>query len=402
MPEIEECLEKLLKEINHKEDTTTVHITECEGLIVGKDIVAEMMVPPFPKSAMDGYAVRSEDIADASGENPVILKVIGELLAGDFQEISYDKNTAVRVMTGSYIPKGFDAVIRQEDTDYGEKEVKVYASVKAFSNYCKVGEDIQTGDVVVRENTRLSSLHVGLLASLGIEWVCVRQPAKIAILSTGTEVTEVGKPLQPGKIYNSIAYILASDMKREGFQVVSLDTCADEEALLTEKLKEATHHADFIITTGGVSVGKKDIIPAVLKNVGAKVIFQRAHIQPGTPTLASVAERKVILSLSGNPYAAIANFELYFWAAMAKLMGNPSYGTKCGTAVLAGEYGKVNKSRRLIRAFCKDGKVTIPTCVHASSVIHNLAECNCFIDLEAGREIQPGDEVRIRYFKSNR
>ena len=402
MPEIEECLEKLLKEIKLKETTMMVHITECEGMVLAEDVVAEMMVPPFPKSAMDGYAVRAEDIAGASKDIPVVLKVVGELLAGDYREIPCERNTAVRVMTGSYVPAGFDAVIRQEDTDYGETEVKVYAPLRPFSNYCKIGEDIQTGDIVVRKNTRLSSLHVGLLASLGQEWVCVREPVKIAIISTGTEVTEVGRPLTPGKIYNSIAYMLAADLRREGLMISSLETCVDEEDLLLEKLNRVLAQADFIITTGAVSVGKKDIIPAVLKKAGAKVLFRRANIQPGTPTLASVVDETVILSLSGNPYAALANFELYFWAAAAKMMGNISYETRQGTAVLNCEYMKVNRARRLIRAFCKDGKVNIPSSIHASSVIHNLTECNCFIDLEAGREVKPGDEVTVRYFKSSR
>lgn len=402
MVEIEECRMRLLDEIVRKETTMMVHITECEGMVLGKDVVAEMMVPPFPKSAMDGYAVRAEDIAGASKEHPVVLKVAGELLAGDYQEIPYEKNTAVRVMTGSFVPEGFDAVIRQEDTDYGEDRVQIYTSVKAFSNYCRIGEDIQTGDVVIKESTRLSSVHVGLLASLGVEWVCVRQPAKIAIISTGTEVMEVGKNLLPGKIYNSIAYMLAADIKREGLKVVRMETCVDDEELLLEKIRSAAEIADFVITTGAVSVGKKDIIPKVLETAGARVLFRRANIQPGTPTLASVLNEKVILSLSGNPYAAVANFELYFWDAMAKMMGNSSYQAKCETAILDCEYSKVNKARRLIRAFCKDGKVTIPSPVHASSVIHNLTECNCFIDLEAGREVKPGDRVSVRYFKGYR
>lgn len=402
MVEIEECRMRLLDEIVRKETTMMVHITECEGMVLGKDVVAEMMVPPFPKSAMDGYAVRAEDIAGASKEHPVVLKVAGELLAGDYQGIPYEKNTAVRVMTGSFVPEGFDAVIRQEDTDYGEDRVQIYASVKAFSNYCRIGEDIQTGDVVIKESTRLSSVHVGLLASLGVEWVCVRQPAKIAIISTGTEVMEVGKNLLPGKIYNSIAYMLAADIKREGLKVVRMETCVDDEELLLEKIRSAAEIADFVITTGAVSVGKKDIIPKVLETAGARVLFRRANIQPGTPTLASVLNEKVILSLSGNPYAAVANFELYFWDAMAKMMGNSLYQAKCETAILDCEYSKVNKARRLIRAFCKDGKVTIPSPVHASSVIHNLTECNCFIDLEAGREVKPGDRVSVRYFKGYR
>lgn len=401
MLEIEECLERLLNEVKPKDAVITVHITECQGMVLAKDVVAEMMVPPFPKSAMDGYAVLASDIAGASGENPVKLKVAGELLAGDFKKIQYEKDSAVRVMTGSYIPEGYDAVIRQEDTDYGESEVNVYASVLPFANYCRIGEDIQKGDVVINKNTRLSSVHVGLLASLGVEWVCVYEPVRTAIISTGTEVTEVGKPLLPGKIYNSIAYMLAADIKREGLLVCSMETCADEEELLLEKIKTALEKADIVITTGAVSVGKKDIIPKVLNSAGARFLFRRANIQPGTPTLASVLDDKVILSLSGNPYAAIANFELYFWPAAAKMMHHESYDVKKSKAILASDYPKVNKVRRLIRAFATEGKVYIPSPVHASSVIHNLTECNCFIDLEAGRKVTVGDEVSIRYFKGS-
>lgn len=399
MLEIEECQKRLLEEIHPQKTTAMVHITECAGMVLAAEVVAEMPVPPFPKSAMDGYAVRAADIAGASREHPLKLKVAGELLAGDYEEIPYEENTAVRVMTGSYIPAGYDAVIRQEDTDYGDTEVTLYSAVAAFTNYCKVGEDIRKGDVVIEKNTRLSSVHVGLLASLGMEWVCVYEPARVAVISTGTEVTEVGKPLLPGKIYNSIAYMLAADIKREGLLVSGMETCADEEELLTEKINHALETADIVITTGAVSVGKKDIIPKVLENAGARVLFRRANIQPGTPTLASVFNHKVILSLSGNPYAAIANFELYFWPAMAKMMHHESFNVKTAKAVLSGEYPKINKVRRLIRAFAKDGRVSVPSPVHASSVIHNLTECNCFIDLEPGRRIVAGDEVSIRYFK---
>lgn len=177
-----------------------------------------------------------------------------------------------------------------------------------------------------------------------------------------------------------------------------MEICADEEELLQAKIRAALRNADMVITTGAVSVGKKDIVPKVLKEMGAHVLFQGANIQPGTPTLASVLEDKVIVSLSGNPYAAMVNFEIYFWPVMAKMMCSASFEGKKGTAVLCSEYTKVNKMRRMIRAYATDGRVTIPTTVHASSVIHNLTECNCFIDLEAGRAVKEGDVVRIRYF----
>lgn len=399
MLEIEECQQLLLNEIKPKNTTRMVHITECQGMVLASDIVAEMPVPPFPKSAMDGYAVQAFDTLGAAKEHPMKLKVAGELLAGDYQSIPYKKNTAVRVMTGSFIPAGYDAVIRQEDTDYGETEVTLYSSVTAYANYCKVGEDIKKGDMVIKKDTRLTSVHIGLLASLGVEWLCVYEPAAVAIISTGTEITEVGKPLLPGKIYNSIAYMLAADIKKEKLLVSSMETCVDDEELLVKKITDALEKADIIITTGAVSVGKKDIIPKVLEKAGARILFRHANIQPGTPTLASVCNHKVILSLSGNPYAAAANFELYFWQAMAKMMHHDSFQVKMSKAVLVSDYPKVNKMRRLIRAFAKDGRVFIPSPVHASSVISNLTECNCFIDLEAGRKVVPGDEVTIRYFK---
>lgn len=400
--EIEECLKYLLDAVNTIEEVEKVHITRCHGRILGEDAVARMMVPPFPKSAMDGYAVRALDVQGASKNSPVTLKVAGELLAGDYIQIPREENTAVRVMTGSYVPEGFDAVVRQEDTDYGETEVIIYNSVPPFANYCPVGEDIREGDIVIKKNTRLSSVHVGLLASLGMEWIPVRRQAQTAIISTGTEVAKVGEELLPGKIYNSTAYMLAADIEREGLLVSSMQTCADDEELLLSEIKSALEHADFVITTGAVSVGKKDIIPKVLETAGAKILFRGANIQPGTPTLASLLDGKVILSLSGNPYAAIANFELYFWSAMAKMMQSGSFETEKTMAVLSGEYTKVNKMRRLIRAYAQDGTVRIPSPVHASSVIHNLTECNCFIDLRAGMRIKPGDEVIIRYFKGSR
>lgn len=398
-PEIEECREIIAANISPQTGTEEVSLADCAGRVAAEDVTAGMMVPPYPKSAMDGYAVRAEEIRSAAADSPVTLRVAGELFAGDFQEISYEPGTAVRVMTGALIPDGYDAVVRQEDTDYGMEQVKICAPVQAYANYCRIGEDIERGALVIEKNTRLRPFHAGLLASVGRASVKVYQPAKIALISTGTELAEAGFALAPGKIYNSIAYMLAASIRSEGLIVERMETCPDDETLLASKLREALESADFVITTGGVSVGKRDIVPGVLERMGAGTLFRRANIQPGTPTLASVLDGKVILSLSGNPYAALANFELYFRRAMAAFMQNLSYDIKTADAVLKSEYNKVNRMRRLLRAYADNGEVTIPSGVHASSVIHNLAECNCFIDLEAGRSVKPGDSVRILYFK---
>ena len=188
-------------------------------------------------------------------------------------------------------------------------------------------------------------------------------------------------------------------MQKQGVQISFMETCADEESLLAQKIQDALEVSDLLITTGAVSVGKKDIVPAVLGQIGAQILFRRANIQPGTPTTASVYQDKLILSLSGNPYAAYANFELYFWPLLASMLHNAAYDVKVDTAILQSEYTKVNKMRRLIRARAQDGYVYLPAKVHASSVINNLLECNCMIDLEANRKVSIGDTVKIRYFK---
>ena len=398
--EIEECLECILAQADIIKETEFIDIENSCGRVCASDILSDMMVPNFPKSAMDGYAVKAGEVTEASKDVPVKLRVLGELCTGDYKPYTHEHMSAVRVMTGSYVPEGFDAVIRQEDTDYGDTEVTIYRGVSQYTNYCKVGEDIQKGQILVPERTRLTPLYIGLLASVGKSEVEVVRPVKVAIISTGSELCTVDKALTPGKIYNSIAYNLQAAVKREGLHVTSVQTCPDEEALMIQVIRQAAKEADILITTGGVSVGKRDLIPFVIKELGANVLFQRANIQPGTPTMASKYDDTLLLHLSGNPYAALANFELYFWPIVAKMMDNDSYMPRCAEAVLTCDYPKVNKMRRLIRAYEDEGKVTLPTDIHASSVINNLTECNCFIDLEAGLCVQKGDTVKIRFFKN--
>jgi molybdopterin molybdotransferase len=395
---IEKCKELLLSEIIPQNEIEKIDIDDAIGRVAAEDIYAAINVPHFPKSAMDGYAVKASDVKGASKEKPVKLKVIGEMLAGDYKSLEYKACTAVRIMTGAYVPDGYDSVIRQEDTDYGTKEVLIYTDTKEYSNYCKIGEDIKKGERIVAKGTRLNPGHIGIIASLGIETVSVYKKARIAIISTGSELAKLGEGLETGKIYNSIAHMLKSAIKAKNLDVVINEICRDEECDLAKYIYEAVNNADFVITTGGVSVGKKDIVPKVLSEMGARRIFKGALIQPGTPTMASVLKGVPILSLSGNPYAALANFEIYFWSAMAKFMHSPDYDIKTGKAILKSEYAKQNRMRRLVRAYAENGEVTLPTDVHSSSVIYNLTLCNCMIDIEAGRQVAIGDEVDVIYF----
>ena len=394
--EIEEAISLISEAASPIVDTIKVSLSHAYGYVLAEDIVAGFPVPSFPRSAMDGYAVLSAEIADASKETPVHLKVIGEILAGDATEFRYVPGTAVRVMTGGRIPAGYDAVVRQEDTDYGEDTVEIYTSLPPYRNYCPVGEEIRQGDTVMTAGTRIGRTQAGLLASLGIADVPVRRIPKVALISTGSELAEAGDVLGQGQIYNSIRYILGTAIRQERLEVCDERNCPDDERLIREAIKCAWEQADVIVTTGGVSVGKRDLIPAVLDELGAKRLFAGVNVQPGTPTIGSVLDGKVILSLSGNPYAAMANFDLYFWAVIAKLCGCKAYLPGEAEAVLAEPYEKENRMRRLVRAYESGGKVYLPAAAHMSSVFGNTRACNCYMDVPALGKVSVGDTVKIR------
>jgi molybdopterin molybdotransferase len=398
--EIEEAVSLITESATPISDTVNVPLSDAYGYVTASDIISEEAVPSFARSAMDGYAVASADISTASKEHPVKLKLVGCIMAGEWSDMSYEPGSAVRVMTGAMIPDGYDAVVKQEDTDYeastSSDEVNIYVSVPAYMNYCHIGEEIRKGSVVLAAGQRIDRTESGLLATLGIGAVKVRRPAKVAIISTGSELCDTGVPLEKGQIYNSIRYILGCAVRQERLEVSLETTCPDEWDLITESIKKALEISDIVITTGGVSVGQKDLIPDILDSLNAKKLFGRVNIQPGTPTTGSVIDGKVILSLSGNPYAAMANFDLYFWPVIAKLMGSESYMPKLAEAVLVDSFDKVRPMRRLVRAYEEGGRVCLPVSDHMSSVFGNTADCNCYIDIPGGTSISPGDTVNIR------
>ena len=370
-------------------------LCDALGRILFEDVFAPMNVPPFAKSAMDGYAVRAQDVEGASQEKPVELCVAGELFAGDWKEIPCQKNRAVRVMTGSPVPQGFDAVVMQEDTDYGQEKVLVYKSVRRFENYCAEGEDIKKGSLVLGKGKRIGRVQIALLASLGFSSVKVCVPARAAVLSTGSELVRAGEPLAPGKIYSSVGELVCASIKAAGLAVAQNKIVVDDEDEIRAALNDALKAADFVITTGGISVGKKDLLQKVLADMGAKILFSGVNVQPGTPTMASVLDRKVVLSLSGNPYAAMANFDIYFYRAAAVLTGSDSFIPKIARARLCDDYDKVSKRRRFLRAHLEGGNVFLPTQTHASSVISNVLECNAYLDIPAGKALCKDDEVVV-------
>lgn len=374
----------------------TVTLENAVGRILVEEIVAPFSQPPFDRSPLDGYTFAAISSMGASKEQPVQLKVVGEVCAGNVFPRKVGEGEAVRIMTGAPIPIGCDCVLRQEDTDYGEDVVTIYKALKPYSNYCYKGEDIKEGQVILRKGEKLSSITVGVLASMGIQQVKVRRKIRIGLVCTGDEIISVGKPLQPGKIYNSNGIMLEERAKELGITVIKTMPLEDTPEKVARELMKLKEKVDIIVTTGGVSVGKRDIMHDVFKILNIKRLFWRIQIQPGTPVLAGCIEDKLVIGLSGNPFAALVNFELLVRAVAAKVQGDLSLKPLRIKTTLQGKFEKASVKRRFIRAKYNYEGVEIPHHNHSSGSLYSMSLCNCLIDIPAGTDkMLQGESVNI-------
>ena len=400
---VEQAMEQILQYTPVINETEEVELNKAGGRILAQDMVAEFNNPPFDRSPVDGYACKAEDLAGASSEHPVKLKVMEEIDAGQYSESVVESGQAVRIMTGAAIPKGCDCCIFQEDTDYGEETVEIYREVKQWDNYCFAGEDFKKGTTLLKKGTHIGYVEAAVLAGMGAAKVPVYRRPKVVLLTTGDEVVEPGNPLPAGKIYNSNMTMLSARMIELGIEPFYMEAVKDNPQVMAEKIKEIAEQADMIITTGGVSVGKKDIMHESVRLIDAERIFWRVNMKPGMPTLFSVYENasggKVpVISLSGNPFGVAVTIELLIRPALEKMMQNPAIGLKEVTGVMADDFVKGIKGRRFIRAYWENGRFHLPNGLHSNGVLSSMAGCNCLIDTKTmedkeSKSLKTGDKV---------
>ncbi len=393
---LKQAQELLLERIEKVKETETISLWEGVDRILAEDITAEHDQPPFPRSPLDGYAVRSADIKGASKECPVRLLVIDEADAGHTSKIQVEKGTAIRIMTGAPIPEGADCVVGQEDTDYGEDIVEIYTKAGAYENYCFAGEDYKAGAKILEKDMRLGAVELGVLASLGLSEVQVFRKVRTAVLTTGDELLLPGEELKPGKIYDSNLYTMVTRLTSLGAEVVQKGRTEDSPEEAAAWIRNAGKEADIIITTGGVSVGKKDIMHDVLKLLECERIFWKIAIKPGMPTLCGLYEGKLLICLSGNPFGAAVNMELLVRPVLAKLMGRKDLEIKKVRAVSESRFPKRSFVTRYVRGFYECGKVRIPEGSNDSGILSSMCGCNCLIEIPAGTaELHKGESVWI-------
>ncbi len=369
---------------------------ECVGRTLAKDLISGMMQPPFARSAMDGYALRVSDIKEADPLHPVVLRVVSKAFAGDPPKRAIRAGECVRIMTGAMIPEGADCVVRQEDTDYGEDLVQIYTSAQLRQNCCQAGEDFSKGAVLAKAGDQVDAYTAAAAVAAGHTGLFVRRALKAALITTGEEIRDVGSCLQPGQIYNSNQAYLEFRLREVGCRIVSRQRTGDDPRDIARAVSETAAEADFVITTGGVSVGQKDQLPYVMEQLfQSRILFQGIALKPGMPTMCAMLGRVPVLSLSGNPYAAFSVFELLLRPLMAGFYGAKGYHYACIQTIAASGFSKPSKGRRLLRGYYDGERVHFSGKQQNGQLTGGIGT-NCLADIPAGTDaVYPGMPVRI-------
>ena len=391
---LEQALNILMDHVTHGK-TERKTLEDCLGLVLSEDVYALLDMPPFSRSAQDGYALCSKDSIGATGENPVKLKVTGKIYAGDHLDVQVKPGEAVRIMTGAMVPAGADCVLRQEDTDEGEDVVQIYKEVEPGCSICFKGEEYKKGHTLLHAGTKIDAAALAVASGNGIMELPVYRRVKAAVVSSGSEVVEPGTPLTPGKIYNTNTVYMKARLHQLGAQVMMSRTVGDELEIMEEALKEAANQAELVITTGGVSVGQKDLTEEALLSIGAEILFHGIAIKPGMPTLAAEKDGVLFIGLSGNPFSAAIPFEMFVREILSLKMGNSDLKLRRETLTAVTGFSKNSRRRRFLRGKAEGKEVWLPD-QQANGQMRSMVGCNCLIEIPAGSgPVKAGDKVEV-------
>jgi len=371
-------------------------LMDALGLAVAEDVVAPIGLPSFDNSAMDGYAVRHEDVATAGEDTPVHLPVVGEIGAGQAQLLAMSPGTAVKIMTGAPMPAGADSVVPYEWTDRGVARVRIERAPSPRQHVRPAGEDVSAGDVVVSYGTVLGPRHLGLLASVGRAAVRARPRPRVVVISTGSELREPGVELGHDSIYDGNSFLLAAAARAAGAIAYRVGIVPDEPRAFLDALHDQLVRADIVVTSGGVSQGDFDVVKEALRPLGT-VWFGGVAMQPGKPQgFGHVGEdRTPVFTLPGNPVSSYISFQQFVLPAIRKLMGRTPYLRPTVTARLTHAITSPLGKRQFVRAECGGGSVT-PVGGHGSHLIGDLASSDALVVVpEEVVSLQAGEQVQV-------
>jgi molybdopterin molybdotransferase len=400
---VEDARQRVLSQV-HALAPLQLPLTEAFGCVVAEDAVSDRDLPEFASSAMDGFAVRSSDVAEATPDRPIDLKIVGRAMIGRRPEAVVGGGEAVRIATGAPIPAGADAIVPIENASAADEMVSVFDAPSAGKHIRPAGEDVKEGEVLVASGKRLGPPELGLLANAGFPHPTVHPRPRVIVLSTGDELIPPTESPEFGQIRDSNAYTIFGALRDAGAMPVLAGIVKDDVDALKETVLSYLIQADAFVSSGGVSVGERDVVKAAFFRRG-ELDFYKVAMQPGMPQGFGQIEGKPYFGLPGNPVSVFVSFEVFVRPAILKMMGRTQLFRPEVTATLAedvvGPKGKLQFARvRLERG--GDGWLATPTGARGSNLISTVVRANGLAMVPAGTAVAPaGSEVRVMVFRSS-
>jgi len=379
-----------------------VDLLHALGRVLAEAVTSDRDHPPWNSSAMDGYAVREEDVRRASQQAPVDLVVVEEIGAGALPHKSVGSGQASRIMTGAPVPEGADAVIRVEDTRAQGERVLILQPVERGENFRPRGEDIQAGRVVLAQKTLIGAAEVGLLASVGRSHLLVYQRPRVAILATGNELADLGESLSANKIMNSNGYALAAQVIEAGGVPVLLGVAGDSPEALRDRLEQGLS-SDLVLISGGVSVGAYDFVKEVLEQMGATLTFWKVAMKPGEPLAFGTLGTKLVFGLPGNPVSTMVTFEQFVRPSLRKMQGHTLLFRTVIEAVLKERLTKKPGKTHFVRVVVEkleDRYEVWTTGNQSSGVLTSMVKADGLLVFPSGAaRIEKGERVKVQLWE---
>jgi molybdopterin molybdotransferase len=394
MLELEVAREKILTLIQPL-PLETISVATAAGRVVGEPIKAPLHLPLFDNSAMDGYAVRANDVATAGKHIPTQLKLCGQAAAGQTYPAVLQSGTCVRVFTGSALPSGADAVVMQEDTRVEGNTVLILERVGPWENVRMRGEDVKQGMELLNVGDRLHAGTVGLLAALGVQDIKTRRRPVIALLATGSELLEAGQPLPEGKIYESNRLTLASLLPRSGAVPRIFPLLADDRNAICQALKQAFTECDGVVTSGGVSVGEFDLVKQAFEQLGGRLEFWKVAVKPGKPFVLGRWREKLLFGLPGNPVSAFVTFILLVRPALLHWQGATNVVAQTHPGILVETLTNRSDRRHFMRVHVDEQGRVRSSGTQASHILSSMAKANGLVDVPPQGTMEAGTMVQV-------
>lgn len=392
---LEEARKKILEAIQPL-DSERVSLDKLFERIIAEPITSPLNLPPFDNSAMDGYAVQAADVANASTTSTVRLRVIGKIAAGESFSGELQSGTCVRLFTGSFLPKGADAVVMQEDTKaYDDGTVAVFDKISPWENIRFRGEDVRQGAVVFQTGERLSATRISLLAALGIDSTIVARKPVVGLLATGSELREPGQPLQGAAIYESNRAGLSPLVQRAGAIAKIYPLVPDDLDGTAAALAKAFEECDVVLTSGGVSVGEFDYVKAAFEKLGGTLNFWKVSVRPGKPFVFGSLRGKYLFGLPGNPVSALVTFCLLVWPALLRMQNAKSTQPPTQLARLGQTLVNRGERRHFMRVIIDQNGEAHSAGAQAAHVLSAAARANGLVDVPANESLTQGTIVPV-------